>query len=181
MRRAAAAIALGVVVLAQAAEAEAVEREQHAGVDVGPGFFVSRNHTSTGASIAAHYTYGLTDEFDLTAEASWSLVSFTGGSDPTHTRPDWLASADVGAAYVLDVIRWVPYVGVLVGATTLSGGPLGRSKVLPDAAIAIGLDYRIDRSWVVGVAGRQRMLFTDASTYPSYTQVLARFEYTWGW
>jgi hypothetical protein len=180
VRRVAAAIALGAT-LAAAQPARAVEREHHVGVDVGPAIFVSKGHTTAGAAFVGHYTYGLTDAFDLMVEASWSFTSFTGGADSTHTRPAWLANADVGAAYVFDVLRWVPYLGGLVGATTLSGGPLGRTKVLPDITLALGLDYRIDRRWVVGVAGRQRLLLTDAATYPSDTQVLARFEYTWGW
>ena len=75
----------------------------------------------------------------------------------------------------------MPYLGVLVGGTTLSGGPLGRTKVLPDLEIAAGLDYRIDRSWSVGVAAREHMQFTEMSTYPSMVQVFARAEYVWGW
>jgi outer membrane protein W len=53
-------------------------------------------------------------------------------------------------------------------------------KLLPGAAIALGLDYRISRDWAVGVSARQHA-FLDLSTYPSYTQAFARVQYTWGW
>jgi hypothetical protein len=53
--------------------------------------------------------------------------------------------------------------------------------VLPDVEIALGLGYRIDRSWAVGAAVREQMFFTEMSTYPSNTQIFARAEYCWGW
>ena len=48
-------------------------------------------------------------------------------------------------------------------------------------ALAIGVDYRFDRSWAAGIVLRQHMLFTDASVFPSFTQGLLRVGYTWGW
>jgi hypothetical protein len=180
MKRAAAAAIVGST-LALASPAHAVEREHHIGVGVGPNVLVSSGATSIGAAVDAHYVYGITDQFNLLVEGSWSTVSFHGGNDPSHTRPNWLATGDAGASYVLDVLRWVPYFGLLIGATTLSGGPLDRTKVLPDVSIAVGLDYRIDRSWSVGVAGREHLLLTEESTYPSIIQVFARAEYSWGW
>jgi hypothetical protein len=47
-------------------------------------------------------------------------------------------------------------------------------------SIAAGLDYRLSRSFAIGVALRQHMV-TDPNTYPSLSQAFARAEYTWGW
>ena len=180
MKRSLALAVLGATT-ALAPAARAVEREHQVGAGVGPTFFVANGKTSFGGGFDAHYTYGLTDAFNLLVEVSWATVAFHGGTDPSHTRPSWVAGGEVGASYVFDVLRWVPYVGVLVGGGPVSGGPLGRTKMLPDVVLALGLDYRIDRSWAVGAAVREHMFYTEMSTYPSNTQIFARAEYTWGW
>ncbi len=92
-----------------------------------------------------------------------------------------VSNVDVGLAYVLDVLRWVPWGAVELGGYALTGNPVGGSQVLPGAAIALGLDYRFDRSWAAGIVLRQHLLFTDTSTFPSFTQGLLRVGYTWGW
>ena len=83
--------------------------------------------------------------------------------------------------YVLDVLRWVPYGGALLGAGALGGGNLDATQVLLDGQIALGLDYAINRSWAVGGAFRQHFFLTKMDTYPSYTTLFLRAEYVWGW
>jgi hypothetical protein len=81
---------------------------------------------------------------------------------------------------VFDVLRWVPWASLEVGGYALTGGTISGVKLLPGAALGLGLDYRLTRSWAVGASVRQHA-FLPLSTYPSYTQTFARFEYTWGW
>jgi len=83
--------------------------------------------------------------------------------------------------YVFDILRWVPYAAILAGGYVLSGGSIEGARLRPGFEFEVGLDYRFDRSFKVGVVGREHMLFTDLSTYPAFVQVLARAEYTWGW
>ena len=79
------------------------------------------------------------------------------------------------------MLTWVPYAGILVGGYGLSGGTIPGMKLLPGVEIALGLDYRArHRPLAVGVAVRQHFL-SETDTYPSFTQLLARFEYVWGW
>jgi hypothetical protein len=172
----------------------AVEREQQLGVDFGGSMLIVSGKSSpdVGGVAGIHWTYGLSDALNLMAEADWSLVALneTQKASTTGTRPSWAANADVGIGYVFDVLRWVPYAGVLVGGYDLSGGTIPGTKFLLGVAIAIGCDYRFDRTLAVGIALRQHML-TDpstwaagdiaSSTYPSFTQAFARLEYTWGW
>jgi hypothetical protein len=87
----------------------------------------------------------------------------------------------VGAGYVIDILRFVPYIGLLLGGYRLSGGTLDSALLLPGAELAVGLDYRLNCHWTIGLAGRQHLLFTKASTYPSYTTVMLRLEYMWGY
>jgi hypothetical protein len=168
-----------------AVPAAAVEREHHLGVDLGASMLVVSDKSSPdlGPMVGAHWTYGLTDAFDLMVEGSWSLLALNEdvvNKSTPRDRPAWGANGDVGVAYVFDVLQWVPYAGLLVGGYTLGGGTLADTKILAGAAFALGLDYRFNRSICAGVSARQHML-TDTSTYASYTQLFAQFEYTWGW
>ena len=182
MRLAAAAIAAALVAIASSARA--VEREHHAGLDAGSAILGMNDKTDVGVGFGAHWAYGLSDEFNLMAEGAFALLapgeSIASAATP-RTRPASAANLGVGVAYVFDILRWVPYAGVLGEGYALMGGTLGGTKWIPGAAIAVGLDYRFDRTFAAGVAFRQHLLATDTSTYPSYTQVFARVEYTWGW
>jgi hypothetical protein len=180
VKRATAAIAIAGVAVAP--PAGAVEHEHHAGIDAGGSILVLNDKTDVGGGVGAHWTYGLTDAFNLMVEGSWSLVALgeKRAVGVPRTRPATVGDAGVGVGYVLDVLKWVPYAGALVGGYMLTGGTVG-TKILPGAALALGLDYRFARSLAVGFAFRQHMLVTEMSTYPSFTQMFARVEYTWGW
>jgi hypothetical protein len=176
---------LGVAAAAVARPALAVERENHVGVDLGASILVVHDKSSpdVGGGAAAHWTYGLTDALNLMVEGGWSLLALgekVQGESTPRTRPTWGANADVGVAYVFDVLRWVPYVGLLGGGYALAGGTIQGTKWLAGGVIALGVDYRFNRSLAAGVAVRQHML-TEPGTYPSFTQTFARLEYTWGW
>ncbi len=182
--RAGTAAALVAVSAAVGPPARAVEREHNLGADLGASVLVvsSKSSPDVGLGAGAHYTYGLTDAFNLMVEGAWSLlaIEYAHGSSTPRNRPGWGANADVGVAYVFDVLTWVPYIGILGGGYTFGGGTLPGTKVLAGAAFALGCDYRFSRSLAAGAAIRQHVV-TDPSDYPSLTQVFARLEYTWGW
>jgi hypothetical protein len=181
-----AAGAAALLSLSLAARASAVEREHHLGLDAGGSLLdvADKNSADVGGGVGAHWTYGLSDAFNLMAEGAWSLVAIgekaQSRTTPT-TRPTNVTNAGIGLGYVLDVLQWVPYAGVLLGGYALNGGTIHGTSFLPGIALGIGLDYRFGRSWAAGVAIRQHLLVTDMSTYPTFTQVFARCEYTWGW
>src|SRR5258708_29154371 len=91
--------------------AGAVEREHHLGVDLGASMLVvsEKGSPDVGPMVGAHWTYGLSDAFDLMVEGSWSLLAvdekIADKSTPL-TRPAWGANADAGIAYVFDVLQW---------------------------------------------------------------------------
>jgi hypothetical protein len=179
------AISAAGVALAYAAGAGAVEREHHLGVDAGYAMLVvaDKSTPDVGAGVGVHWTYGLSDAFNVIAEGGWSLLAIgekAQGPSTPRTRPASITSAEVGVAYVFDVLQWVPWIGLLAGGYAFTGGTINGARILPGAAVGLGLDYRLSRSWAVGVSAHQHA-FTDASTYPSFTQFFARFEYTWGW
>jgi hypothetical protein len=168
--------------LAVPREAAAYERQQHFGLSAG-GTLMSTagGGTPLGGNLGLHYTYGLSDAFNLVVEADFS--AFLLGTAPKNPppQPGFTSTGGVGVMYVFDVLRWVPYAGGIAGAGVLGGGYLNAALVAPDLQLAAGLDYEITRSWTVGVAYRQHFFFTQMSTYPEVTSLGVRFEYVWGW
>jgi hypothetical protein len=166
-------------------EAEAIERQHHIGLDPSLSMLKvdDKSTMSVGFGLGAHYTYGINDQFNFMAEMNVSRVAANQEQDDEtspHTRPADVAHASAGVGYVIDVLRFVPYIGLMLGGYRLSGGTLDNALLLPGAELAAGLDYQLNRHWAIGLAGRQHLLFTKASTYPTYTTVLLRFEYMWG-
>ena len=178
-------LAVGALLWASPREAQALERQHHLGLDPTLAMLKvdDKSTLSVGVGLGAHYTYGINDQFNFLAEVNWSRVAANQQQDEVtspHTRPADVAHASAGVGYVIDVLRFVPYVGLLLGGYRLSGGTLDSALLLPGAELVVGLDYQLSRQWAVGIAGQQHLLFTKASTYPSYTTVLLRFEYMWG-
>jgi hypothetical protein len=183
--KALAAAAALLVSVASATAARADEHEHHLGLDVGGSLLVIGNKSTNdlGGTLMAHYAYGLSDAFILMLEGAYSQVALdqTADSKTTpHTYPAWVANGNAGIGYVFDVLTWVPYAGILAGVYDLSGGTITGSKVLPGAAIAVGLDYRVTPHFTLGIAARQHMM-TETKTYPTFTQLMLRAELVWGW
>jgi hypothetical protein len=178
----AAAAAAGLVTV----PASAVEQQHHLGL--GPQLAILSIKDKTTASVggggAVHYAYGLTDQWNITGELSAAIVAAKQRQDfPTAplTRPAEVDQASAGMTYVIDILRWVPYIGAEVGLYRLAGGTLPSVLLLPGAALGAGLDFQFTRHFAAGVGVREHFLFTKLSTYPSYTTVLFRFEVMWGY
>jgi hypothetical protein len=166
--------------------AHAFEKQHHLGLS--PALAVlnvaDKSTASVGAGLSLHYAYGLTDQFNFMVEGGSHVVAADQQLDTPETPRTYPARVDhlgVGVGYVLDVLRWVPYFGVLGQTFVLSGGTLESSKVAVGVALAAGLDYQIGRHFAVGLAVRQGFLATELSTYPSYTLAQIRAEYIWGY
>ncbi len=172
-----------------AAPASAVERQHHLALAPSLGLLkVDQSPLSVGAGINALYTYGLTDQFNLVLEGGSSILSYS--SDPQDpekdktvpkTRPGNLSTLGTGLTYVLDVLRFVPYGGVLLGGNVLGGGTLPDARFVPSIQLALGLDYQFNRLVSAGVGYRQHIFFAEPSTYPSYSVIFAKIELSWGY
>lgn len=169
-----------------ASDASAIERQHHIGLAPAIGILSidDKSTASAGVGGALHYAYGLSDQWNFTLSASSVVVAADQKQDsPTspHTRPSGVHQGGVGVSYVIDILRWVPWIGIEGGACVLTGGTLDRSLVVPDVSIGLGLDYQITRSVAVGFSGREHLLFTKLDTYPSYLTGMLRFELMWGY
>jgi hypothetical protein len=142
-----------------------------------------KDGNETGAGAALHYAYGISDAFNVVAEAGESIVALDQSLDtPTtpHTRPASVGSLGAGVVYTLDVLRIVPYGGVLLGGYWLSGGTLDHGRAELGAQLALGVDYKINLRWSIGVGLREHFFVTDRDAYTTYTQLFGKVEYAWG-
>jgi hypothetical protein len=134
------------------APAQAVEHQWHFGVDVGYAQLVSPDAPGMGGALYAKY--GINDWINLVAE-----VSSSGHPAPSQV----IFGGRVGAEYVFDVLRWVPYVGALAGGSTVfttSTSCAGAACLSPrlDLEIPMGLDYQVSRSFALGAVGKIEVL-----------------------
>ena len=181
-----AALVLGAALCASPREALAIERQHHFGLDPTLALLKvdDKSSMSPAVGLGAHYTYGLNDQFNFMAELNASfMIQGEKLDEPTtpRTRPTQIAHALAGVGYVIDILQWVPYFGVLVGGYRLGGGTLDDPLVVLGGAVQLGLDYQLSRQWAIGGALQQHFLVTKMSDYPSYTTMMLRFEYMWGY
>lgn len=178
--------ALALALFFLAPSAHAVEKQQHIALAPMLAFLKidGKSTLSVGGGAELQYSYGLTDQLNLTASASHAIVARNQGQDTDKTprdRPAAIGQASAGLTYVLDILRWVPWGGVEGGLYWLTGGTLPSAILAPGGSVALGLDYQFTRHLALGVEGREHFVLTHLDTYPSYTTALLRFAYMWGW
>jgi hypothetical protein len=181
-----ASLAVALALVSAVRPAAAFEHQHHLGLapELAILSIKDKSTASVGGGGAIHYAYGLTDQWNLALEASAAIVAAhqqQDSPDTPRTRPAEVDHAVAGVDYVIDILRWVPYIQAQAGVYRLAGGTLPSALILPGAVVGLGLDYQLTRSFAVGLAGREHFLFTKLSTYPSYTTVVLRFEYMWGY
>lgn len=180
------AAAVASTVVFASSTSSAVERQHHVGIAPQLSVLVidDKSTASVGGGLALHYTYGVNDTFNLVVEASSSAVARNQQQDTPETprtRPGGVDHGAFGVGYVIDVLQWVPYLCVLGGVYRLYDGTLPETLFLPGLSVGAGLDYQLSRSFAIGLAAREHLMLSKLQTYPSYTTVLLRGEYMWGW
>lgn len=178
-------LGLACAIVALAGDAAAVEHQHHLGLDPSLSMLKidDKDSVSVGGGLGVHYTYGINDQFNLMASLSSSIVAAeekVETPETPRTRPTEVDEVLVGVGYVIDILQWVPYFGVLAGGYRLAGGTLEKNLLVLGGAAELGLDYQLSRHWAIGVAGQQHFLVTKMSTYPSYTRLMLHLEYMWG-
>lgn len=185
VKRAAIGMATLGAALCVAADAGAFERQHHLGIEGGFGILKvgGKDTLDLGAGPQLHYAYGITDAFNFLVEGGYFQVALeeASGAKIPANRPTGLTNLGVGIAYVLDVVRWVPYGGVLADGYLFTGGNLESPRFAAGVALALGLDYQFSRNFAMGFAFRQHFALSAITDYPSYSQFFLRAEYVWGW
>jgi hypothetical protein len=153
--------------------ADAFEREWHLGAGAG---ITNGNGLSLSPAVAAYAAYGLSDVFDARLE-----IAARGYHVGSRQNPNALSTM-AGVAYKLDVLRWVPWVGVYAGYLVFFDAPRAD---LPfergDVALGLGagLDYGVSRDFGLGFSLRSDQALSRSSA--SNFDALLRAEYRWGW
>ena len=172
MRNFSVGLSLAVVCLSAAPDAAAFERQWHLGGGLGAASFVGSDEPIAPAA-CLYGAYGLSDMFDARLE-------FTGSRHPLDDESHAvLYSGAAGLAYKIDVIEWVPYVGLLAGyySYDFRTGGIGFST-------ALGLDYAVSRNFGLGLQLRYHWTSSDVPTSLTegeYFTAFLRAEYRWGW
>ena len=84
--------------------------------------------------------------------------------------------ARVGVAYVLDVLRYVPWVGASAGADLVGG----HGKMQAVVGLSGGLDVSWSRDWATGVFYKQEWNLTEIDGATSREALGLRAMFTWG-
>jgi hypothetical protein len=175
-------ISLALCLVGLSASAAAVERQWHLGAGLGAGTFKGSSGLAPGAG--AYAAYGISDVFDARLELTAITYDFT--EPPAPVDRTQVYSALIGLSYKVDVIEWVPYMGLLVGYTRFSGGPKPEQRSKNDLGFDahVGLDYLWTRSVGFGTKlGYQGFLGNPPDSLadtPSFV-FMVRTEYRWGW
>jgi len=106
-----------------------------------------------GGSLSVSYERHVGTDLALRAEAVGGL--FYGGGDAAKMQSQTASAllADLGAALRFDVLKYVPYAFVGLGAVTTGGGPLDRGTD-PVLVVGGGLDWLQSRARSYGLEAR---------------------------
>lgn len=120
--------------------------------------------------LIADGSYGLTDTYDLIGRVSFHMPHQEGGA---------IGLGEVGVAYVIDILQWVPYFGIvgLVGVHSDETTQLRAGLGLP-----FGIDYLVRRDFQIGAYGQLDSLFisSDGSNAIGGLSAGLRAAYVWG-
>jgi hypothetical protein len=155
-----------------ATDARAFERQWHLGGGLGAASFVGSDEPIAPAA-SLYAAYGLSDMFDARLEFTGSRHPLDDGSHVV------LYSGAAGIAYKIDVIEWVPYVGLLAGYYSYDFATAGIGF-----STALGLDYAVSRNLGLGAQLRYHWTSSDVPTSLTegeYFTAFLRAEYRWGW
>jgi hypothetical protein len=161
--------------------ARAFENQWHLGAEIG-GAKLLGEELGFGPRAGAYAAYGLSDVFDARFGAGAFLASRN--AIETFAAADVrAASAELGLAYKLDVIEWIPYAAALAGVAWTNVAPEGTSSVTewaPALGVELGLDYAVSRELGLGLHYRAEAWLGAGAVDGAMSLSLAA-EYRWGW
>lgn len=132
--------------------AGAFERQWHLGGSLA-GVSASDSRPS-GLGAGLHLAYGLSDVFDVRCELRSTFHAEAGSS------PDFgLHLGALGLAYKLDVLEWIPYLGVRAGYYFVSSEPAPWARSGGALGAFAGIDHAFSRDFAGGLeVGVDRLL-----------------------
>jgi len=152
--------------------ARAFDEELQLGLDlayaVEMGIEGERNH---GGGLRGRFRYGLTDAFAVACSIGWGAHAVL-VSEGAHV-PRNVFTVEIGVIYALDIMRIVPYAGVLVGVAFTSGD--GQEAAF-SVDLAGGLDLFATQSFSVGLEVAYQLL---VASEPAPSRLLVSLRLNW--
>jgi len=188
-RRRAPAVGLAAVALLGtslwSADVQAYERQWRLGIDFGYSVAGFPEGAVGGYGGGLHLAYGITDAFNLRLHGDVTVFDL-----PDPATSALLYQGALGLEYVIDVMRWVPYLGVLAGPVYVARQDTetaeGEVTERPDhwllgIEVPLGLGYQLSPNFLVGFEGRLRLLPFGPDDRPTQQLLgLGRLEVVWG-
>ncbi len=173
------AIGCGIGFCLVAVPLRAFEGQWHLGTGLGMTSYRGDSNYAM-PELTLHGAYGVSDTFDARLELGAALPVSSGKSGRS------LEYAEGVFAYKLDVIEWIPWAGLGVGAFAASGELQGvsRDAVQPVVSLWFGLDYAFNRQWGVGGFISMHSWFADSTRSGvryAATNFGLRIERRFGW
>ncbi len=160
------------LVLMSAPEALADEGESALSLSAAFAGFSVPDHAPAGGTLGFDYERGVTDIL-------WLRASAGGGAFSDAGSPAYAAYSEVGITYVIDVLRYVPYINVGIGAVYLQVEDPGddfENGVEPLISVGAGVDLLTSRSRSYGVFTRYESFLGKTAFFTAG----ARISWRWG-
>lgn len=154
--------ALGVL-LAAALPSSARAYEDQLGLGVGAGYAYATREDSS------HHGAFVNLEASLGLSSTWSVRGLLGfGHHPQKPR---LSEGVLGleALYLVDVLEFVPYAGI--GVDGLLSTPRTHAQIAIGAHPVLGIDWLLDRSFLLGLCARPIFMLSQLEHSPLYLSV----------
>lgn len=180
-------LAPAILVATWSADAEAYERQWQAGLSAGYTQLVNGGGTGVaqgsfpGVGASLSLTYGIND--------AWNVIGHIDTSFQPGATPVFIAGGGLGVSYVIDILRWVPWLGVTAGgygisalAPCMDGANAACSTGRLGFSLLGGLDYQFTRTFSLGLTGRYGLLLLGNQNAVDHTiSGMLRAQYIWGY
>jgi len=160
--------AVGAALLATPLAAAADDGETALSVGLAYASFAIPDREPAGAALGFDYERGVADEI-------WFRASLQAAGYAPDGGPSFGGQGTLGLTYIIDVIKYVPYLHAGVGAAAIGGGELD-NQLHPLAEIGAGLDKLARRGLSYGVFARVGSFLDDSA----FTTVGARATWRYG-
>jgi hypothetical protein len=180
-------LATFLLVAASSTEASASERQWQAGLSAGYAQLINGGGTAgtlgsfPGFGTSLSLSYGITDAINIIGRVDMSVHP--------GKAPVLIGGGGAGIAYVLDILRWVPWLGVTVDGYGVSARePCVTTNELPCTTGRLGfsgmagLDYQLNRRFSLGGTFRYGLLLLGNQNKLDQTiSGFLRAQYIWGY
>jgi hypothetical protein len=160
-------LALALTLVAGAAPARADDGESALSISAGYSSFAIPEHEPPGGALGLEYEHGIGDSM-------WVRAAAAGGVYGGDEGAAYAGLASLGITYVVDVLRYLPYLHAGVGGALLGGGALD-TQAHPLVELGAGVDLLRGRDLSYGLWARVGSFIDDSAT------VGAGFRVTWRW